>query len=178
MFRTNRRPLQYLLLAVISLSAMGVQASWFGGNSQCKRVQIADVSDLTMTEAAGELGLNTLLAVAGPLGVGDLLDQSNNITLFAPTDEAFDALLAGVAPASDDVVAAILSYHVVPRKFDPRRVAYIRKVPTLLGQDLFVSRGKKAPDVNQSNIECQGYRTKNGLVWVVDSVLVPQFFAE
>ena len=172
----TKRAIRYTLLAVLAIFAMNVQAAGFGGYFKCKKTPIDDVRPLTITEAAGVLGLTGLADLISP-DVAELLDTSENITVFAPDNDAVDALLDGVAPASPDVVDAILSYHVVPRKFDPRRVAYIRKVPTLLGQDLFVSRSRGGPDVNQSNVvDCQGYRTANGLVWVIDSVLLPQFF--
>jgi len=46
---------------------------------------------------------------------------------------------------------------------------------TVLGQDVFVSRGYSNPTVNQSEIQCQGVRTVNGTVWLIDSVLLPQY---
>jgi uncharacterized surface protein with fasciclin (FAS1) repeats len=47
--------------------------------------------------------------------------------------------------------------------------------PTLQGQSLFLSYNKN-PQINQSNTGCQGVRTSNGTVWIVDSVLMPQYF--
>lgn len=46
---------------------------------------------------------------------------------------------------------------------------------TLAGQILFASRDRKSPMVNQSQVDCQGYKTANGLVWVIDSLFLPQF---
>jgi uncharacterized surface protein with fasciclin (FAS1) repeats len=173
----SQRFFRYALFVVLATSAIGAQASGFGTFFQCKRTAIIDVPDGTpLTAAAESLGLTGLVDLIDGAGIADDLDSASGITVFAPGNDAIDALLAGVTPQSNDVLVAILQYHVVPRPFDPRQVAYIRKVPTLLGQDLFVSRSRNGPDVNQSNVvDCQGYRSDAWLVWVIDSVLLPQF---
>ena len=74
-----------------------------------------------------------------------------------------------------DSLTEVLLYHVVPGQFDPRRVFYVRSVESLLMQDLFVKRGRKNPTINNSEIACGGVRTDNGLVWLIDSVLMPQY---
>ena len=161
-----------VFLATIASSAQAAGMGFFA----CKKTPVIDVKQLTITEAAGELGLSGLASLISP-EVATLLDTSKHITVFAPDNDAIDALLDSITPNSNEVVDNVLAYHVVPRKIDPRKVRYIRKVETLLGQDLFISRSKGGPNINQSNvIDCQGYRTANGLVWVIDSVLLPQFF--
>ena len=46
---------------------------------------------------------------------------------------------------------------------------------TLLDQTLFISRGRTNPHVNQSTVECQGVKTTNGTIWLVDGVFMPQY---
>jgi uncharacterized surface protein with fasciclin (FAS1) repeats len=48
-------------------------------------------------------------------------------------------------------------------------------VHTLQGQSVFLSLDADGPRVNQSNIACQAVKTDNGTIWVIDSVLLPQF---
>ena len=163
--------------ALLVLSTSNAIAGWNSGYYACKKTEIADVSDLTITEGAEALGLNVLVSVIPP-DVAELLDSSENITVFAPTDEAFGNIPTDILSAiavNDEVLTTVLAYHVSPKLVDPRKVLYIRKVGTLAEQNLFVNRARNAPKVNQSNVECQGYRTANGLVWVIDSVLLPQF---
>jgi uncharacterized surface protein with fasciclin (FAS1) repeats len=112
------------------------------------------------------------------MDVANLLDTSEDITVFAPTNEAFANTppdLLSLIAGDEGVLTTILAYHVVPKKVDPRKVRYIRKYDTLAGQTLFASRDRKSPMVNQSQVDCQGYKTANGLVWVIDSVFLPQF---
>jgi uncharacterized surface protein with fasciclin (FAS1) repeats len=166
-----------LLPAMLLLSATSANAGWRGGYFSCAKTDIIDVRPATITEGAVALGLSTLAAVL-PADVANLLDTSEDITVFAPTDEAFENIppdLLTLIASDEDILTAILSYHVVPQKVDPRKVLYIKKYETLAGQTLFASRDRKSPMVNQSQVECQGYRTANGLVWVIDSVFLPQF---
>ncbi|MES9969594.1 MAG: fasciclin domain-containing protein [Candidatus Thiodiazotropha sp.] len=166
-----------LLMVMLLLSTTAANAGWRGGYFKCAKTEIVDVRPATITEGAVTLGLSTLAAVL-PADVANLLDSSEGITVFAPTDAAFGNIpgdLLTLIASDEDILTAILSYHVVPKEVDPRRVRYIRKYDTLAGQTLFASRDRKGPMINQSEVECQGYRTANGLVWVIDSVLLPQF---
>lgn len=163
--------------ALLVLSTSYAIAGWSSGFYACKKTQIADVSDLTITEGAEALGLNVLASVIPP-DVAELLDSSEDITVFAPTDEAFGNIppdILNAIAANEELLTTVLAYHVSPKLVDPRKVLYVRKVGTLAEQKLFVNRTRTGPMVNQSNVECQGYRTANGLVWVIDSVLLPQF---
>jgi uncharacterized surface protein with fasciclin (FAS1) repeats len=53
--------------------------------------------------------------------------------------------------------------------------AVTRQVKTLLGQNVFLSYDGN-PQINQSNTGCKAVRTTNGTVWLIDSVLMPQYF--
>ena len=75
-----------------------------------------------------------------------------------------------------NVLTAVLTYHVVPRHVDPRKPVTV-KLETLQGQTLFAGwdRDSGATMINQSKADCTAVRTTNGTVWIVDSVLLPQF---
>jgi uncharacterized surface protein with fasciclin (FAS1) repeats len=176
---------QHLMLSAIAIlltafsifASTSANAGWKGGYHVCEDTHITDVSDLSITEGAAVLELTTLASVLPP-DIAELLDSSEDITVFAPTDEAFAKIPEAVlnAIASDEtILKTVLSYHVSPQRVDPRKIYHPRKVDTLAGQDLFLSVSMDGPKVNQSNIDCQGYRTRNGLVWLIDSVLLPQF---
>lgn len=114
-------------------------------------------------------------------GLAGTLNGPGPFTVYAPTNAAFQKIPAAVLSAitSDtSLLTAVLTYHVTPgttRNFDPRLVFTTPKeVPTVQGQTVFYSRGT-GPQVNQSNVSCQPVRTTNGLVWLIDSVLLPQF---
>jgi uncharacterized surface protein with fasciclin (FAS1) repeats len=167
----------FLLPAMLLLTVTSAHAGWRGGYFACAKTDIIDVRPATITEGAVSLGLTTLAGVL-PVDVAKLLDSSEDITVFAPTNEAFGNIpsdLLTLIASDEGILTTVLSYHVVPKQVDPRKVRYVRKYDTLAGQTLFASRDRRSPMVNQSEVDCQGYRTANGLVWVIDSVLLPQF---
>ena len=132
-------------------------------------VNTADLSELTDAVLAADSAVLTTLA-----------DPHADLTVFAPTNEAFWAIPEDVynGIGSEGLLTSVLLYHVVPGYFDPRRVFYLRAVDTALGQDLYVRSSRPENFVNQSRIECTGVKTDNGLVWIINSVLIPQFFYE
>jgi uncharacterized surface protein with fasciclin (FAS1) repeats len=69
----------------------------------------------------------------------------------------------------------VLTYHVVPESTGLRRSTRAREVDTLQGQSLFLSVDEDSGRVNQSHLACQAVRTANGTIYVIDSVLLPQF---
>ena len=65
---------------------------------------------------------------------------------------------------------------MLPRAIDARRVIRTREFTALNGQDLFLrNRWRTGPKVNNARFDCQGVLTTNGVVWIIDSVLQPQY---
>lgn len=114
-------------------------------------------------------------------GLASTLSGPGPFTVYAPTNAAFQKIPPAVLSAitSDtSLLTAVLTYHVTPgkgRDLDPRLVfSTPKEVPSVQGQTVFFSRST-GPQVNQSNVACQPVRTTNGVVWLIDSVLLPQF---
>jgi uncharacterized surface protein with fasciclin (FAS1) repeats len=169
-------------LGVVLLLATSVAAAGWNSKSGYYRCvkQPLQHFDGTIAEAAvATPELSTLVFALQEAGLVDALDGDGDLTVYAPTNDAFanvpedilDALLAD----PEGLLTAVLTYHVTPGLKDPRRTLRARVVPTLLGQDVFYNRDQSGPRVNQSNVQCTGVRTSNGIVWIIDSVLLPQF---
>lgn len=122
--------------------------------------------------------LCTLRDLVLAAGLAGALSGPGPLTVYAPTDEAFDKIDKEVLTAigSDiPLLTTVLTYHVSLGIKDPRRPLLPKEEKTLLkGQTVFLDYDKK-PQVNQSNASCKGVRTTNGIVWIIDSVLLPQF---
>lgn len=134
--------------------------------------------DGTIAEAAiATPELSTLVDLVVAAGLDGALSAPGNLTVFAPTNDAFSAipgpLLAAIG-GDDDVLNSVLTYHVVPGRVDPRKSLVPREVTTLQGQTVFLGYDGN-PQINQSNTDCQAVRATNGTMWIVDSVLLPQF---
>lgn len=143
----------------------------------------------TIIEAANEAGLTTLVAGvrAVPGLEASLIDQSQ-ITVFAPTNEAFEnALEAFRATDLNDLVVklggpqnlqTVLGFHVVPAVAFSRNLSEVNNFTTLAGQQLRVNLTNGAVTVtdasgNVANVVQADVQIRNGVVHVIDRVLLP-----
>jgi hypothetical protein len=122
-------------------------------------------------EAAGQL--KTLLAAAKAAGLTNALKGEGPLTVFAPTDEAFAALPDGTVadllrPENRDRLTAILKYHVVAGEVSLGG----RRSATLQGSQLDI-RATGGFRVDEANVLLADVRATNGVVHVVDRVLLP-----
>ena len=160
---------------VLSLSVPNVYAAGF---FNCFRTPLIDVHGTIVDAAVATPELSTLVFALGEADLVDALAGPGPFTVYAPTDEAFAAIPTDVLSAilaDIDILTAVLTYHVTAGKADPRRSFRPKEISTLQGQTVFFNRGRNGPQVNQSDVSCQGVRTDNGIVWLIDSVLFPQF---
>lgn len=134
-----------------------------------------DIVDVAVSNPA----FSTLVTAVTAAGLVDTLKGPGPFTVFAPTDAAFAGLpsvLLGAALSDPrGLLTSILTYHVASGLYDPRYAFVPREIRSVQGQGLFLSNNRSGAGVNQSNVNCQGIRTRNGIIWVIDSVLLPQF---
>jgi uncharacterized surface protein with fasciclin (FAS1) repeats len=133
--------------------------------------------------AMGAGTFNTLIAAAKAAGLADALATGNNLTVFAPTDEAFAKLPAGTVesllkPENKAQLAAILSYHVLPRKLMsnqmPKGPIHVRTLKTSGDRTLAVRKGKGGVTIDNANVIKADIVTDNGVIHVIDSVMLPK----
>lgn len=126
------------------------------------QVALATRGFATLVELVLEAGLLTTLSGKGPF------------TVLAPTDAAFAKLPKALVqklllPENNAVLAQILTYHVVPGKL--MKADLEGSVATVEGQKVtFAGGGSK---VNEANIATADVEADNGVIHVIDSVLVP-----
>ena len=128
--------------------------------------------------AAGNPDFSTLVAAVQAAGLAETLSGTGPYTVFAPTNEAFDDLPAGLVdalllPENKEVLTQILTYHVVEGEVMSADVQP-GKVPTVEGSDLTI-RVQKDGDVkvNRADVEAVDVVASNGVIHVIDEVLVP-----
>jgi transforming growth factor-beta-induced protein len=138
-----------------------------------EEVVAADIVDTAV--AAGSF--NTLVAAVQAAGLVDALKGEGPFTVFAPTDEAFaklpqetiDALLAD--PTGD--LTQILLYHVVPGKVMAADLSDGLEAATLQGGSVSFTLSDGGAMVNDANIVATDIETANGVIHVIDSVILP-----
>merc|ERR1712166_726338 len=139
----------------------------------------SDDIDLDIPGTAIAAGtFNTLVAALGAADLVDALSDPNGpFTVFAPTDDAFAALPEGLVtcllePDNKGALSAILTYHVVPFQVLSNALIDGRILTTLQGEEVTVdlSDGVK---INESTVETADVLAKNGVIHIIDAVLVP-----
>ncbi|MFK0011538.1 fasciclin domain-containing protein [Streptomyces sp. NPDC091027] len=133
--------------------------------------------DPVATAASNNPALSTLVAAVKQAGLVDTLNNAKDITVFAPTNDAF----AKIPKADLDKVLAdkeqltkILTYHVVGQRLTPKQLEN-GSFETLQKGMVTTSGSGEAYKVNDtSNVVCGNVRTANANVYIVDTVLMPK----
>lgn len=119
----------------------------------------------------------TLVQAVVKAGLVDALSADGPFTVFAPTNAAFDALftqlgISGIDDLTAEQLVPILTYHVVPGNVVSTELSS-GEVGTLNGQNLSVdlSAGVK---INESKVIAADIQGSNGVIHVIDSVLLPE----
>lgn len=135
-----------------------------------------DTQDIVDTAiAAGTF--NTLAEALTAAELVDTLKTDGPFTVFAPTDEAFEALPEGTLDellANPDQLEAVLLYHVVDRKVMAEDVVTLDSATTLNGQDVTITVTDGGDvQINDATVTTTDIKTSNGVIHVIDTVLVP-----
>jgi uncharacterized surface protein with fasciclin (FAS1) repeats len=135
-----------------------------------------ELMDLVDTAASNEQ-LSTLVAAVQAAGLVDALKGEGPYTLFAPTNEAFAALPQGTLdqlladPAGD--LSQILLYHVVSGRLTTADMTGGLEVVAQQGSPLTFSVDGEQVMVNDATVEVADIEATNGVLHVVDTVLMP-----
>jgi uncharacterized surface protein with fasciclin (FAS1) repeats len=119
--------------------------------------------------------LTTLAAQAAKAGLSDMMNAVPEMTIFAPADPAFAGLgtRAAEMAADPELLRRVLSYHVVPKRYDKEGLIKATEVQTLEGAAIKIkSRGDNLM-ANDGIILCGNIPTRNATVFVIGEVLQP-----
>jgi uncharacterized surface protein with fasciclin (FAS1) repeats len=131
--------------------------------------------------AAGNKDFSTLVAAVQAAGLVETLKSKGPFTVFAPTNAAFAKLPAGTVesllkPENKATLVKILTYHVVSGKVLAADVVKLdgKMVKTVQGSDVTVTVAGGKVKVNDSNVVATDIETSNGVIHVIDTVLLPK----
>jgi uncharacterized surface protein with fasciclin (FAS1) repeats len=158
-------------LSVISGSTL-VQADNHGEGHETKVTK--DIVDTAVD--AGSFG--TLVAAVQAAGLVDTLKGEGPFTVFAPTDEAFAKLPEGTVanllkPENLAQLQAILTYHVVAGKVMAADVVKLTSAPTVQGKSVTIAVTEDGVTVDNAKVIKTDIETSNGVIHVIDSVILP-----
>ena len=133
---------------------------------------------LNVAEVVINSPVHTILETAViDAGLAGTLQTEGPFTVFAPTDNAFqtmdqDLLNALVADPTDSLAKALL-YHVVAGEVLSSSLSDGQTATTLLGQDITVTVDMNGVSINGAQVSIADIRTFNGVVHVLDAVMLP-----
>jgi uncharacterized surface protein with fasciclin (FAS1) repeats len=129
-----------------------------------------------IVETAIDAGsFKTLVAAVEAADLVDTLTSKGPFTVFAPTDEAFAKLPKGTVESllkDKAKLTSILTYHVVSGKVMSKDVMNLKKAKTVQGQDINIDT-KSGVKVNNANVVKADIETSNGVIHVIDTVILP-----
>ena len=130
--------------------------------------------------AVGAGSFQTLVAAVKAAGLVETLKGPGPFTVLAPTDDAFKKLPAGTVesllkPENKDKLVAILTYHVIPAKALAADVVKLsgKKVKTVQGSEVAIAVTDGTVSVNGAKVIKTDIVTSNGVIHVIDQVILP-----
>ena len=134
-----------------------------------------EAQDIVAIASANE-DFSTLVAAVAAAGLVEVLQGEGPFTVFAPTNDAFAALPAGLVDKllleeNKDVLVKILTYHVVSGAVLAADVT-AGEVPSVEGQNITVTT-EGGVMVNNANVVATDIIASNGVIHVIDAVILP-----
>jgi uncharacterized surface protein with fasciclin (FAS1) repeats len=164
--RSSSMPRSY----IVTLAAGMILPAALGNVASAEAVQ----KDIVETAVAAEF--TTLVKAAQAAGLVETLKGKGPFTVFAPTNKAFAAVPKARLEAllkDKKALTAVLTYHVVPGKVTAADVVKLNSAKTVQGQNLRIVAKDGKVRVNDANVIKADIVCSNGVIHVVDTVLLP-----
>lgn len=164
--------------SVLAPNAMAGNHKDHSDGDKAKSEKMYD-KDIVDTAIAND-SFSTLVSALQAAGLVDALKAEGPFTVFAPTNDAFAALPAGTLESllqeeNIEQLQSVLTFHVVPAKIKAKDIADgSTEVTTLQGESLTVVKTDSGVTVNGANVTSTDIKTSNGVIHVIDAVVLPQ----
>src|SRR3954466_10853375 len=177
----------------------GLNSQLRSGNQSVRKEKRKDMKFTSLTLLAGALALavtpaasaagivdtaiagkfQTLVTAVKAAGLVETLKGPGPFTVFAPTDEAFAKLPAGtlenlLKPENKAQLRSILLYHVMPGRVVSQDVVKLNTVKTADGKSIAIKTVNGDVMVNNAHIAKADIAADNGVIQVIDAVLLPE----
>ena len=172
-----------MIVAVLCLAALALVAAGCGSDDN-KDTTTQTPATTTQAASADVVGLakatpdlSTLVAAVTAGDLATTLQGKGPFTVFAPTNQAFSGIQSTVdtllKPANKADLQNVLTYHVVPGTYTAADLKDGQELTTVQGEKLTVSVNGCTVKVNDATVEKADVNASNGVVHVINKVLVP-----
>jgi uncharacterized surface protein with fasciclin (FAS1) repeats len=128
---------------------------------------------MNIVETATDAGnLNILVMAVEAADLAEILSGDGPFTVFAPTDDAF-AMVADLDMNDTEALTKILTYHVALGEYMAADLANMPTVSSLEGGDVTITVTEEGLMVNGAKIVQEDVKCSNGVIQVIDAVLMP-----
>jgi uncharacterized surface protein with fasciclin (FAS1) repeats len=138
--------------------------------------------EMDIVDTAIDAGsFDTLFLALQEANLTETLRGEGPFTVFAPTDEAFDALPEGTLEEllqDPENLTAVLTYHVVPGEYMASDIAGMESLTTVQGEDINITVENDTVMVDNANVTTADIEASNGIIHVIDSVMLPPSMLE
>jgi len=177
---------RFSILALLLAFAMIVAACSSDSDDTTTTTAEPVMEETSVLDLAIEAGqFSTLIAAIDAAGLGETLEGEGPFTVLAPTDAAFEAAFEALGITAEELLANpaladILTYHVLPQEADSQLVATLdgSSVATVNGQSVDVNVVDGQVMINEATVVSADLVADNGIVHVIDGVLLPPDVAE
>ena len=118
----------------------------------------------------------TLVLALQSTGLDETLSGEGPFTVFAPTDEAFEALPEGTLEdllEDEEALTEVLTYHVVAGEYMSSDITDMTSAETVQGEEIAIEVSDGSVMVNDANVIQADIETSNGVIHVIDKVIMP-----
>ena len=173
----KKKVLALAAVSMLALSACGADGSTADTTVAAPDTTMATEPGTIVEVAQGNADFSTLVAAITAAGLADALSGDGPLTVFAPTNAAFEALPEGLLeklllPENKEVLTKILTYHVVAAKVMAADVS-AGDVTSLEGSTFSVTTDGGVKINGTSNVTATDVPASNGVIHVIDAVIVP-----
>ena len=163
-------------IRVIMLSATLISVVACDGDDNDNKATDGQSDIVATADAAGSF--ETLVAAIRAADLETTLRGTGPFTVFAPTDAAFAKIPAAtlndlLRPENKATLQAILGYHVVAGKVMAAEVVNLTSATTVQGAPVTIAVSGSAVRVNDANVTQTDVAASNGVIHVIDTVLMP-----
>jgi transforming growth factor-beta-induced protein len=164
-----------ITLTVLAVAAMAAAAIGTSAYASTASRSEGDQNIVQTAIAAGQF--TTLASLLTKAGLADTLSTSGPFTVFAPTDAAFAKVPKATLDAlaeNPDQLKSVLLYHVVPGRVTAADVVKLNSAKTLEGRSVAIKVVDGSVHVDQAKVTTPDVMASNGVIHVIDTVLVPK----
>ncbi len=158
----------------ISLGILLIAAFPLVGAVNSTNMEMTKKSDSATTQES----FATFALLLNKSGLMSIMQGKESLTVFAPTDKAFEALDQEkfkelMMPDKADELKEILLFHIVPKQISISDIDKQVKEKTLEGGELDLTIHGDTLHVNDAKVVGDSIKTSNGIIFTIDKVLIP-----